>query len=166
NSGARQNVVWLDAVRSAATGNSLHKVTGRDDAPDAGARSQQSIASGDGFIEFAAGETNKTRYCGLARAGAGTDFASIDFAIKLTGSGVAEARENGSYAGETTYRSGDLFRIAVEAGKVNYYKNGSLFYTSLNAPAYPLVVRASLININSRINNAVISTTPPLKPPR
>ena len=74
-------------------------------------------------------------------------------------------RENGAYAGEIKYQSNDLFRIAIENGQVKYYKNGELFYTSLNEPAYPLVVKASFINFNSRINNVVISTSA-LKPAR
>jgi hypothetical protein len=162
--GARQNVVWVDVMRAEAISNSLQKITGRDDAPDAGARSQQSIASGDAWVEFTATETNKTRYCGLARSGTGTDFTSIDFAIKLTGSGPAEVRENGAYAAETAYQSGDVFRVAIEAGHVNYYKNSSLFYASLNVPEYPLLIKASLINLNARISNAIVSMTPALKP--
>ncbi|HVG17797.1 MAG TPA: fibronectin type III domain-containing protein [Blastocatellia bacterium] len=164
NGGARENVVWVNILRSVAATNSLQKITGRDDAPDAGARSRQSITSGDAWVEFTAAETDKTRYCGLSRSAAGTDFASIDFAIKLTGSGVAEVRESGSYAAETTYQSGDSFRIAIEAGRVNYYKNGSLFYTSLNAPAYPLIVKASLVNLNARVSNVIVSTTPAARP--
>jgi hypothetical protein len=147
-----------------ATSNGLQKTTGRDDEADSGARSHQIIASGDAWVEFTATETNKTRYCGLARNVPGTDFVSIDFAIKLTGSATAEVREKGSYAGETTYRSGDVFRIAIESGKVNYYKNGALFHTSLNVPGYPLIVKASLINLNARISNVVISMMAAPKP--
>jgi hypothetical protein len=154
-----RNITWASLVRCAATGSSLQKTAGSDDTSDAGASSQQSITSNGGFVEFTAVEMNKTRYCGLARNGAGTNFAGIDFAIKLTATGVAEVRENGAYAGEVKYQSNDLFRIAIEDGQVKYYKNGELFYTSLNAPAYPLVVKASFINLNSRINNIVISTT-------
>jgi len=165
SSAPHQNVVWAGLVRCVANGGSLQKNAGRDDSPDASARSEQSITGGDGFVEFTAVETNKTRYCGLARNSAGADFAGIDFAIKLTATGVAEVRENGAYAGEVKYQTGDLFRIAIEDEQVKYYKNGELFYTSLNAPAYPLVVKASLINLNSRINNAVISTAA-LKPAR
>ncbi|HKP88227.1 MAG TPA: hypothetical protein VJZ26_19135, partial [Blastocatellia bacterium] len=155
--GSRQNIVWAGLVRCAATANGLQKTAGRDDSPDAGARSEQSIKAGEGFIEFTAAEANKTRYCGLARNGAGTDFAGIDFAIKLTATGVAEVRESGAYAGETRYQSGDVFRIAVGAEQVKYYKNGELFYTSLSAPVYPLTVRVSFVNLNSRINNVIIS---------
>ena len=165
DSALRQNVTWASLVRCAATGSNLQKTAGRDDTPDAGAISQQSITSGEGFVEFTAVETNKTRYCGFARNSSGTDFAGIDFAIKLTATGFAEVRENGAYAGEIKYQSNDVFRIAIEDGQVKYYKNGELFYTSLNEPAYPLVVKASFINFNSRINNVVISTAA-LKPTR
>ena len=158
-----QNVTWASLVRCSATGGSLQKVAGRDDTPDAGASSEQSITTGGGFVEFTAVETNRTRYCGLARNSQGTDFAGIDFAIKLTATGVAEVRENGAYAGEVKYQGNDLFRIAIEGGQVKYYKNGELFYTSLNEPVYPLVVKASFVNFNSRINNVVISQEPRAK---
>jgi hypothetical protein len=158
-----QNVAWASLVHCAATGTGLQKTAGRDDTPDAGASSQQSITAGEGFIEFTAVETNKTRYCGLARSSAGTDFAGIDFAIKLTATSVAEVRESGAYAGEVKYQANDVFRIAIEDGQVKYYRNGELFHTSLNAPAYPLVVKASFVNLHSRINNIVISAAA-LKP--
>ncbi len=160
-----QNITWARLVRCSATGGSLQKIAGRDDTPDAGASSEQSITSGGGFVEFTAVETNRTRYCGLARNSSGTDYSTIDFAIKLTATGVAEVRENGAYAGEIKYQSNDVFRIAIEDGQVKYYKNGELFYTSLNEPAYPLVVKASFVNFNSRISNVVISTAA-LKPTR
>ena len=41
--------------------------------------SQQSISSGDDYLEFTAGETNTTRFCGLARNPSATDYSLIDF---------------------------------------------------------------------------------------
>jgi hypothetical protein len=87
------------------------------------------------------------------------DAFDIALAIKLTAGGVAEVRESNGYAGETPYQSGDVFRIAVEGEQVKYYKNGALIFTSLNAPSYPLVVKASFIHLQSRISNAVISSS-------
>jgi hypothetical protein len=158
SSAPHQNVVWTSLIHCAANGNSVQKVSGRDNAPDAIAKSQQVIASGDGFVEFKAGETDKTRFCGLAIGLPSVDAADIAFAIKLTANGVAEVRESNAYAGETPYQSGDVFRIAVEGAQVKYYKNGALFFTSLNTPSYPLVAKASFIHLQSRINNAIIST--------
>jgi hypothetical protein len=154
----RQNVVWTGIINCSAAGNTLQKNGGRDDTPDAGAISQQSIASGDGYLEFAATQTDKLGFCGLARTPSGTDYNAIDFGIKLTGRGVAEVRENNLYKSEASYAAGDLFRISVESGTVKYYRNGTLFYTSAKAPAYPLAAAASLINMGTTVGNAVMST--------
>ena len=155
--GTAQNVVWANAVRCAVTGNSLKKISGQGDAPDAGANSRQAITSGDGYAEFTVTETDKIRFCGLTRRAESKDIASIDFAIKLTDRGVAEVRENNLYETETSYRSGDVFRISVERGAVKYYKNGSLFHTSLNAPGYPLIAAAVLVSLNATIKDVVMA---------
>jgi hypothetical protein len=157
--GSRQNVTWTAVVNCAVAGNSLQKNGGFEDTPDAGARSQQSIASGDGYVEFTAAETNRTRFCGLTRVAQGHSYEAIDFAIKVTDVGVAEVRENNLYQREITYRGGDVFRVAVESGVVKYYKNGVVFYTSTKTPAYPLMVDASLINMSCTVANAVIAAT-------
>jgi hypothetical protein len=157
--GSRQNVIWTGVVNCSVTANSLQKTGGFEDTPDAGARSQQVITSGDGYFEFTATETNRTRFCGLTRNVSGTDYAAIDFAIKVTGTGIAEVRENNVYQRETSYRAGDVFRVAVESGVVKYYKNGSLFYTSTRTPSYPLVGDAALINMSCTVTNAVIAAT-------
>jgi purple acid phosphatase-like protein len=158
--GSTQNVVWANSVNCTVSGNSLQKTSGRDDSPDAGAISQQQIASGDGYVEFTAGATGKIRFCGLTHSVSGTDYSAIDFAIKLNDSGVAEVRENNAYLSETTYSSSDVFRIAIQGGVVKYYKNGSVFYTSGRAPSYPLRVDAVFINLSGTANNAVISAGP------
>ncbi|MBI2116977.1 MAG: hypothetical protein HYT85_18120 [candidate division NC10 bacterium] len=83
---------------------------------------------------------------------------------------MAEVRESGVYRADTTFVSGDVFRVAVESGVVKYTKNGAVFYQSTLAPTYPLLVDTSLLDLNATITNAVISgalstasldTTPP-----
>jgi hypothetical protein len=136
----------------------LEKSAGRDGAWDAAARSEQTITSGDGFIEFTAIDAGKGIFLGLARNPAGMDLTTMDFALKLTASGVAEIRELNLYAGETRYSAGDLFRIAIERGAIKYYKNGALIHTSLQPATYPLAVSAVLSNLGARLR-ASISTT-------
>lgn len=153
---APQNVVWTSLQNCAVSGNSLQKTAGRSDSSDAGARSQQTVTLGDAYFEFTAGELNKVLFCGLTHAAIGTDFAEIDFAIKLTEIGVAEVRENNLYVAETTYRIGDVFRIAVQTNVVRYYKNSALFYTSLRPPAYPLFAIADFLTVGGKIDNAAI----------
>jgi hypothetical protein len=155
----RLSVVWTNLVNTVANGSSLQKIGGFTDTPDAGARGQVVLSSGDGYLEFTATETNKTRFCGLTRAVSGTDYTAIDFSLKLTGSGVVEVRENNAYKAESGYSTGDVFKIAVEGGQVKYYRNGSVFYTSTRTPSYPLIVDASLIGIGATVTNAMIGTT-------
>ncbi|MEK6321519.1 MAG: PQQ-binding-like beta-propeller repeat protein [Acidobacteriota bacterium] len=140
----------------AITGNSLQKTAGRSDSADAGARSQQTVTSGDVFFDFTAGDSNKVLFCGLTHAAISTSFLEIDFAIKLTDFGVAEVRENNIYERETSYRAGDVFSVAVQANEVRYYKNGGLFYSSLKLPVYPLFADASFLTLGGKIDNAVI----------
>jgi outer membrane protein assembly factor BamB len=155
-SSAPQNVVWSNVINCTVTGNSLQKTGGRSDSSDAGARSQQTVSAGDVYFEFTAGDVNKILFCGLTHAASGTAFSEIDFAVKLTDSGVAEVRENNAYGGETSCRTGDVFRIAVQGNVVKYYKNGGLYYTSSKAPVYPLFAQADFLTIGGRVDNAVI----------
>ena len=151
-----QNVVWTSAINCTVNGNSVQKTSGRSDSSDAGARSQQTVTSGDIYFEFTAGDSTKALFCGLAHAASGTSFVDIDFAVKLTDFGVAEIRENNAYGGETSYRAGDVFRISVQANTVRYYKNGGLYYASAKAPIYPLFADVAFLTVGGRIDNAVI----------
>jgi len=47
-----------------------------------------------------------------------------------------------AYTDRRQLRLGDVFRVAVGAGVVNYYKNGTVFYTSSVAPATALRPRS------------------------
>jgi hypothetical protein len=142
---------WSTLVNVTANGNSLQKTGGCGGCPDGGAVSQQQIASGDGYVEFTASETGTLRYIGLGSSSVGTD---IRFALRLQ-AGTAEVREGGVYKADTSFATGDVLRIAVEAGALKYSKNGAVFYTSPGA-AYPLFVNASLYDLNATINNVMI----------
>lgn len=154
-----ENVAWTNLVNVTATGNSIQKTGGCDGCADAGATSQQQITSGDGYMEFAASETTALRYAGLNNGNTGTSAAEIKFAIRLQ-SGFAEVRESGIYKANTSFMTGNVFRIAVESGIVKYYKNGTLFFTSTVAPVYPLLVDSSILSLNGTLTNAVISRGP------
>ena len=111
----------------------------------AGAASTASLASGDGFVEFTATETNTTRACGLADQDLSYNPAEIDFAIQLQNNGDLRVYESGTLRGTFgTYAVGDRFRVEVQYGVVRYRKNGVVFYTSGVAPSYPLSVDTAL----------------------
>ena len=111
-----------------ASGTTIQKSGGCSGCPDASAVSEQQI-SGSGSFQFTVTETGTLRFIGLSAGGIGTQPGDIAFSLRLQG-GTAEVREFGSYKSETSFQSGDTFRIAVENGTVRYSKNGSVFYTS------------------------------------
>jgi hypothetical protein len=152
-----QKVVWTNLVNLTATGNSLQKTGGCDGCEDAGAISQEQIGSGDGYLEFTVSETNLIRFVGLNNNSAGTSSAEIPFAFKLS-SGYAEVREKGQYLSDTPVVTGDVLRIAVKSGVVQYSKNGAAFYTSTVAPTYPLRADTSFSSANGTISDAVVAT--------
>jgi hypothetical protein len=151
-------VAWTSLVNLTANGGSLQKTGGCDGCEDATALSQQQMASGaSGYLEFTAVEINTLRSAGLAKVGAGTGYANMSFAVRLQ-SGNAEVWEKGVYKAGTTFVSDDVFRIAVGAGVVDYYKNGTVFYTSTTAPTYPLQASVAINSLGGTISNAVIKT--------
>jgi hypothetical protein len=150
-------VVWSSLVNVTASGNSLTKSSGCDGCVDAGAHSRQEIAAGDGYLEFTASETSSWRSIGFKGGNPGVNTSEIHFAISLKPDGVVEVRERGMLRTNTTYVRGDVFRIALMAGAIRYYKNGRLLYISGLPPAYPLLVGASLQSRGATVTNAIIA---------
>lgn len=89
------SVTWTNVVGATATGSSLTK-TAADAWGNVGASSTQSIASGNGYVEFTACETNKYRMLGLSHGDSNQDYSDIDFAIYLLNTGAVRIYESGS----------------------------------------------------------------------
>ena len=138
-------VVWTNLVNVAVTGDVLQKTNGCDGCDDAGASSQQQLIEGDGYVEFTVGETTTFWMAGLSHGDTDTTFTDIDFGFRFNGSGWADVLEAGIYqGGDTPYAAGDVFRIAVVAGRVQYFKNGVFLRESAQTPEYPLLLDSSL----------------------
>jgi hypothetical protein len=157
---AAQSVTWTNLVNVTADGSSVTKTKGCDGCNDAGAISQQQITAGDGYTQFTAGATGPLRIAGLTQSFAISNPATIAWGIRFQGT-VAEVREGGTYKADTSFAAGDVFRVAVQSGVVRYSKNGSIFYTSQMAPAYPLVLAAALANMSAGVSSAMISGAAP-----
>jgi hypothetical protein len=95
-------VAWDQMVNTGLAGDVLSKQGGCDGCADAGAASRQQIASGDGFVEFTAGQPGPLLWVGLSNGNPGTTSSDIAFAWRLQGS-FAEVREKGVY--RRTWRS-------------------------------------------------------------
>jgi RHS repeat-associated protein len=152
-----QNVIWTNAGGVSISGNSLSK-TAAEGWDNAGAASQQRIVSGDGYVEFTAGNNTTWWMCGLSHTDPDWGWSSIDYAMFLTNWGHFYIYEKGVYLGDFgAYSAGDVLRVAIEGGVVKYRKNGALVYTSTAAPNYPLLVDTTFYSVGSTLNNAVIS---------
>ncbi|MBZ5559207.1 MAG: hypothetical protein LAO77_18195 [Acidobacteriia bacterium] len=164
-------VTWTSLVNVAANGNSLTKTGGCDGCQDAGAVSTQTIASGDGDMEFTYSELTSERAIGLSNGNTDTSIGDIDFGLLMWPGGEVDVREGGVYRADTTAATGDTFRVSVTSGKVTYAKNGTVFYQSAGAPVYPLLVDTSLLGMSSTITNVNLvggssaTTTPPTTTP-
>lgn len=150
---------WVDMAHVTPTGSSLRKTSGCDGCFDASATSRQQIAAGNGYAEFTAMETPLARMGGLARVGTEPRCENIDFGISLQ-AGIAEVRENGVYRADTTFVTGDVFRITVQASEVAYAKNGVVFYTSAGRAASPLAFVGVLANLDATVSNVLIVANP------
>src|SRR5262245_22321695 len=165
--GADQAVVWTNLVNTTVSGDVLRKTSGCDGCEDGGASSQAAITPGDGYAEFTIGEAGTFWVGGLSQGDSSTLIADIDFAWRFNGAGWADVLENGVYqsGGDTPYAAGDVFRVAIAGGKVQYSRNGTLLRENQTAVAtYPLLLDASLGSLGTTVHNARIGVPDPPAP--
>ena len=165
-----QDVEWTGQVNVTVSGTTLQKTSGCDGCDDAGARSLDHIDSPGGYVEFTVGDANAFWLGGLSNGNGSPSYSGIDYAVRFNGAGGADVLENGHYkGGDTSYAAGDIFRIAVAYGRVQFSRNGTVFYTSRTAPTYPLVLDVALGTIGASLYNAQLSHDlvgdPPPPPP-
>lgn len=153
-----QNVAWTNTVGVNAVGNNLTK-TAASGWGNAGAFSSQSIPSGNGYVEFSTSENDHGKINGLSNVDADQNYTSVDFGLNTTFTGFVAIYEKGVLVANnvSTYVAGDIFRVAVESGVVKYYQNGTLLYTSLAAPVYPLHFDSALNLSGGTVTNAKIA---------
>jgi hypothetical protein len=149
-------VVWTANVGVAVSGNSLTK-TAAAGWGNAGAISTQQIPSGDGYVEFTASETTRSRIVGLSRGNTGNTRAGVDFGIYINYADQLQVYEKGIYRGIFgSYATGDKLRVAVVGTTVKYSRNGTVFYTSTAAPAYPLLIVTALYSQGATVTNVMV----------
>jgi alpha-tubulin suppressor-like RCC1 family protein len=151
------NTVWASEVGVSVAGTTLIKTGAAG--WTSGAASANTIEAADGAMEFTATETNTTRAAGLSNGDTNQDIADIDFAVKLRDDATVEVTEGGASKGTFgSYVAGDRFRVEVRAGSVTYARNGSVFYTSTSAPAYPLQIDSALYTAGATLTDLTIES--------
>jgi hypothetical protein len=147
---AALNVSFQSLINITATGNSITKTSGTPSAYDSKARSVETIAS-TGFVTFKSSAS--AIVAGLSNVDTAPNYTDIAFGINLF-AGQTYIIENGvGIAGPlTAFSPSDTFKINVTAGVVTYYQNGTLLYTSLATPSFPLFFSASIFDIGTTIS--------------
>lgn len=156
-SAALTAVTWQNVVGVTPSANDLVKTGAAG--WNAGASSVESI-SGDGAVEFSTSESTTNKMVGLSNGDSNASYAEIDFALYLRANRDIRVFENGADRGVVgTYNAGDLFRVEVTGTTVTYYKNGSLLYTSMDTPTFPLLADTSLHTTGATVDNVELGTT-------
>src|SRR5205823_9775750 len=78
-------VSWTNRVNVTVTGNTIQKTGGAGSTWDAGAVSDQSILSGDGYVQATVDVTTTYRMFGLSNGDSSVLHIDIDFAAYLAG---------------------------------------------------------------------------------
>lgn len=152
-------VTWTDVVNASVTGSTLQK-TGTLVAWDAGGASTASLVSGNGSAQLTADTTTYGRMFGLTHDETTPSYTDITYALELQSNGTLDVYESGSYRAQVgTYQIGDVLKVAVENGRINYYRNGSLLRTSTLAPSYPLQFDGAIRDPGGRLTNPMICGT-------
>jgi hypothetical protein len=158
------DVVWVNQINTTVTGTTIKKTAGADKMEDAGAASQQSIASGNATFQYAVDELTNFRFVGFGHTSTWQGAANIDFSFRMQ-TGHADVYERNVYKRDILVAIGDVLKIDISNGVASYYKNGVLQYTSTRTPTYPLYVITSMIDLNSTIAQAKINTGSAPPPP-
>jgi hypothetical protein len=158
NAAGPQNVVWTSTVNVAVSGNTITKNAGCGGCWDAGAISQQTIASGNASVSFTV-SAGASGTVGLSTGNTGTSANEVKFGLRFSpgAPGYVEVRESGFYKTDWSHVAGAVYKVAVEGGAVRYYQNGTLKYTSAAVPTYPILVDTTLDTIGTAVENAVIA---------
>lgn len=123
-----------------------------------GCSSVESVGNGQ-YIEGTLTSNSKDVMFGLSHTDINQNYTSINYALLSSSNGTLYIFENGNQIG--TYGGwavGDILRIAVENGKINYYHNGVLIYTSTQSPTLPLVLDTAFFATGYSISNVVKGT--------
>jgi hypothetical protein len=156
----RADAFAFTAVTGATATASLILKTAPDGTNNGGAISVRQIREGDGYVQFTTLESNRTKTAGLSLADPDQREATIRWGIRLTAARQVQVVELGALRGTFgLYNPGDVFRVAVVGGQIRYSKNGTVFYTSISQPSYPMFFDSSLFTTKATLANIVLEDT-------
>lgn len=149
------DVAWTNQVNTTTAATTIRKTTGVTGVEDAGATSKQSIASGNAVLSIKIDEVSRNKgYVGLSRSPAWQGSQNIDFAFSIDRA-TASIKERGVDRGTLpTLSVNDVLTVEVADGVAQYYRNGTLHFTSAATPVYPLFAAASMVDVDATLSSA------------
>jgi hypothetical protein len=154
----RGNVKWTGASNVTITGNTIEKTSGINNVEDATAVSDRTIQSGEGYVQITVDATNTDRYFGLGSGGSSPAHTDITYGLHLAPTAALQVCEGYAQCINVgTYSVGDVLKIEIQSGKVNYYRNSRFLLQSTLTPTYPLKLDTSILTMNGKITKAIIS---------
>ena len=162
--GTTEPVEWSELVNTEPINptNSLEKIDGVNGEWDARGTSTRALASGNGYLEAVAAGGYVKRW-GLSRKIKDFQPAEIDYAFEMLGGVpgpvVVKAYEKGTVYGPWNANVGDMLRIEINNGAVQWKLNGNLLR---ERPAgmkvgYPLAGVATITRKQEAVGPAVLS---------
>lgn len=141
-------------------GSYVQKIGG-DAVWDTSIFSQQSIASGDGWVQFTLTGIFSVSFIGLTADTAYTDpdYHKIKFSFFIFGSNIYMFEDGVISLFIAPAVTGDIYRISIEGGVVVYRRNGSVVYTSGQAPVYPMKVKMSINYPDSKVDQVYMTAS-------
>ena len=123
------------------------------------AKTYQQFIGGEGAFEFVLDEVTRQRWVGLTNSTQTRKGDQLAFAWRVR-NGTAEVREVGKLRTTVTVGVGNVLRIAIVNGRMEFSKNGVLVYRSGARVTYPLNVHAVLVSSGATV--AAPSITKPI----
>ena len=181
---AVNKVTWTGLTNTRVNAdNSLEKISGADNcftnasgSGDGGARSVETVTSGDWELSFSFDSVTEGRgFGGMTTNGSfTTDYTQLNYCIHVSDQNNTSGTphpphsifiyESGSGRSisaslqDGTYTAGDTLRIQCVSGVVKYYHKQNLLFTSGVTPSYPMRVGASLACLNKTIDGVTLTT--------
>ncbi len=161
-----ETVKWTDlGTNFTETRGNVQKTAGGN-SYNADALSVQQIEYGDGGASFRIDALNQRGVVGLDHTDSNESYTDIDFGwwtsdLSTSSTPILRVFENGyQMTGSLgAYAVGDLLEVRIEGGKVRYYHNGVLKYTSTKSIIYPLHVDAALYTQGKSVLQAAIGAS-------
>ncbi|MTI21292.1 LamG domain-containing protein, partial [Fulvivirga sp. RKSG066] len=149
-----ETVEWQDIVSVTPTSSNGLRKSITTAGYNAGAYSKNRLPLGeDGYFEFVVANQNARLFMGLSKHNADVNYLSIDYSIFIFNNNYYVYERGVKKYEATGVKANDEFRVERQSGKIRYFRNNELFYTSEKSSHSDLSIDASFFNHNDEVKD-------------